>query len=69
MNMIKLAPAAANARGILLIGQPVRVCQGTLAGLSGTLAQLRAGGRASIKLQQGVTLEIDRSVLEPARME
>ena len=43
----------------------VRVSQGSLAGISGTLAELPAPGRASVRLQPDVCLEIDHSCLEP----
>lgn len=51
------------------IGQPVRLCQGTLAGVSGTLAKLPEPERAVIRLQQGIYLEIDRSHVEPKDLE
>ena len=35
----------------LSIGRPVRICRGTLAGISGTLAGLPGTGRTSIRLQ------------------
>lgn len=51
------------------IGQPVRLCQGTLAGVSGTLTELPKPGRSVIRLQQGVYLEIDQSHVEPKNVE
>ena len=51
------------------IGQPVRLCQGTLTGVSGTLTELPEPGRAKIRLQLGVYLEIDQSHVEPNDVE
>jgi len=48
----------------LSVGRFVRVCRGTLLGISGTLAELPRTGRASIRLQQDLSLEIDQSCLE-----
>jgi hypothetical protein len=65
MQTVDFAPeAATKTRPSSLIGQPVRICSGTLTGLSGTLTELRSSGRASIKLQEGVCLEIDQSCLD-----
>jgi hypothetical protein len=52
------------ARMSFSIGQPVRVCSGMLAGISGTLTELPSSGRVSIQLREGVCLEIDQSCLE-----
>ena len=46
------------------VGQPVRICLGTLAGFFGTLAGLPESGRTLIELQRGIYLEIDQSSLE-----
>ena len=51
------------------IGQSVWICQGILAGSSGTVAGLPAPGRAAIRLQQDVHLEIDQSCLKPGDVE
>ncbi len=48
----------------LSIGRPVRICRGPLAGISGTVVELPGTGRASIRLQQELHLEIDQSCLE-----
>ena len=60
---------SAKVRMSFSIGQPVRICHGMLAGFSGTLAELSASGRASIKLHEDVYLEIDQSCLEPENVE
>jgi hypothetical protein len=46
------------------LGQPVRICSGMLAGISGTLTELSSSERVSIQLREGVCLEIDQSCLE-----
>lgn len=63
------AEVASNMSVSFSIGQPVRVCLGTLTGLSGTVTELPAPGRASIKLQPGVYLEADQSCLGPENAE
>lgn len=51
------------------IGQQVRICQGVLAGIPGTLAEMPTPGRATIHLQHDIYLEIDQSFLEPVNAE
>ena len=58
------AKVASKVRVPFWIGQPVRVCSGILAGISGTLVELPVSERVSIQLQRGVLLEIDQSCSE-----
>ena len=65
MKVTELASgASAKVQMSFSMGQPVRICDGMLAGYSGTLAGLTASGRAAIQLQPDVYLEIDQSCLE-----
>lgn len=60
----RTSEVSSKVRKSFSIGQPVRICSGVLAGLSGMLAGLSASGRASIWLQQDVYLDIDQYCLE-----
>jgi hypothetical protein len=65
MKATKLAPEISSKVSLSFsVGQPVRICLGTLAGVFGTLAGLPAPGRTLIELQRGIYLEIDQSSLE-----
>ena len=49
------------------VGQPVQISFGTPAGIPGVLKRLSASGRALIKLERGVYLDVDQDCVEPVK--